>query len=68
MSVDFPRAWEIARATKRNKHHPECSYRTQRGGYLCDCEVLTEHPEYKDNVLQGAGGVPCQREKARAAE
>lgn len=56
MSVDYPRAWEIARATAFEQHHPKCSYRTQQGGFLCDCEVLTKHPEYQDDVLQTAGG------------
>jgi len=59
MSVDYPRAWEIARATPFEEHHPECSYRTQKGGFLCDCDVLWQHPEYRDEILQGAGGVTC---------
>lgn len=58
MSVDYPRAWEIARATDFEQHHPKCSYRTHRGGFLCDCTVLTRHPEYQDDVFHGAGGLP----------
>lgn len=65
MSVDFPRAWEIARATPMEQHDPKCSYRQLGGGgLLCDCAVLTQHPEYLDDVLQTAGGVPYQRKAA----
>lgn len=56
MSVDYPRAWEIARATAAEAHHPQCSFRVSKGGILCDCAVLIEHAEYKDDVLQTAGG------------
>lgn len=44
--VDYPRAWEIARAAPMGEHHPRCSYRQCDGGMLCDCPVLTSHPEY----------------------
>lgn len=54
MSVDYPRAWEIARATGFEHHHPKCSYRKSEGAFLCDCEVLTEHPEFKDDELQSS--------------
>jgi hypothetical protein len=54
MSVDFPRAWQIARAARLAKHEFECSYLQSSGGLLCDCKVLTRHPEYLDDVLQGA--------------
>ena len=54
MSVDFPRAWQIARATPAEDHDPRCSYAQTSGAILCDCRVLTEHPEYLDDVLQGA--------------
>ena len=54
MSVDYPRAWEIARATEAERHHPKCSYRKSGGAFLCDCEVLTQHPEYRDDVLQSS--------------
>lgn len=62
MSVDYPRAWEIARASALEEHSPECSYRQTGGGILCDCRVLTEHPEYSDDVLQTAGGLPYLRQ------
>lgn len=56
MSVDFPRAWEIARATGREYHHNKCSYNTDL--MLCDCNVLMNHPEQVDkNKFYGAGGV-----------
>jgi hypothetical protein len=65
MSIDFPRAWQIARAADWNEHDPTCSYRTERGALLCDCHVITEHPEYLDDVLQGVDGVPCKPREVR---
>ena len=56
MSVDFPRAWQIAKATPYGQHHPQCSYRTARGGFLCDCEVLWKHPEVTDDEFTGVDG------------
>lgn len=56
--IDFPRAWQIARhpdAIKR--HEPECSFSVSSGGFLCDCRVLREHPEYKSQDLFGLHGV-----------
>lgn len=56
MSVDFPRAWQIARAVPPAEHpHPKCSFRQTGGGLLCDCEVLTEHPEYVEADVLHAG-------------
>lgn len=46
--IDYPRAWEIARAAPINEHDPRCSYRQCGGGILCDCLVLTGSPEYTD--------------------
>lgn len=64
MSVDYPRAWEIARASRAEDHDPRCSYRTEDGGFLCDCHVLTAHPEYlADGVLYTRGGVPWTPER-----
>jgi hypothetical protein len=54
MGVDFPRAWQIARATPVDNHDPKCSYRVMNGGLLCDCDVLNKHPEAVDDILQGA--------------
>ncbi len=56
MSVDYPRAWEIARATRAENHHEDCSFAQTHGAILCDCDVLTEHPEFKDDILQMAAG------------
>lgn len=56
MSVDFPRAWQIARAAPWVAHDPRCSFRDTHGCFLCDCQVLTEHPEYQDDVLHGVDG------------
>lgn len=57
MACDFPRAWEIAKATPNADHHPDCSYRGTTGALLCDCAVLTGHPEYASEVLYTRGGV-----------
>ena len=59
MSVDFPRAWELARAAPLDSHDPRCSYARTSGALLCDCHVVYQHHEYLDDVLQGSGGVPC---------
>ena len=56
MSVDYPRAWEIARAVEPEYHHNKCSFNTTNGGILCDCDVLNKHPEALDDVLQTKGG------------
>lgn len=45
--MDFPRGWEIARNVPMEKHDPRCSFRQTKGGILCDCEVITKHPEYR---------------------
>ena len=61
MGVDYPRAFEICRATPREQHDPACSYRTEDGAVLCDCAVITAHPEYLEKgVLYTRGGVPFQ--------
>jgi len=60
MSIDYPRAFEIARAAPMEAHHKDCSYRICRGGLLCDCDVIYQHPEYLDDVLQTRGGVPYE--------
>lgn len=44
--MDIPRAWEIARETAPEYHHNACSFNVTSGGMLCDCAVLTGHPEY----------------------
>jgi hypothetical protein len=56
--MNFPRAWEIARAAPAGEHDPRCSYAQTSGALLCDCHVVYKHPEYLDDVLQGSGGVP----------
>lgn len=48
MTVDYSRAWQIANILAPVKHNPKCSFRVHNGGTLCDCAVLTTHPEYKD--------------------
>ncbi len=44
--MDFPTAWAIARGTPAAEHDPRCSYARYEGGFLCDCHVLTGHPQY----------------------
>jgi hypothetical protein len=56
VSVDFPRAWEIARAAPAERHHPECSFRQTGGAILCDCAVVNNHPETLADQLHTAGG------------
>jgi hypothetical protein len=56
MSVDFPRAFQIVNATDFAEHHPKCSYRIAKGGFLCDCDVLYKHPEYLDDELHTKDG------------
>lgn len=57
MSVDYPRAWELVAATQLAEHHPKCSYRQTSRALLCDCDVLTTHPETQDDVMHTRGGV-----------
>lgn len=59
MSMDYPRAWQLARSVALVEHEEMCSFRQTTGGVLCDCRVITEHTEYKDDVLHGMDGVPC---------
>lgn len=47
--MDFPRAWEIARSFPSTEHDPACSFARTCGGLLCDCWVLTRHPEYLED-------------------
>jgi hypothetical protein len=54
MSVDFPRAWQIAGEVDKGAHHPKCSYAY---GLLCDCDVLTKNPEYLSKDFFGKDGV-----------
>jgi hypothetical protein len=60
--VDWIKTFEIAQDTPVKDHHKKCSYRQTNGSRICDCEVLTNHPEYKDDMLQGAGGKTCFEE------
>ena len=38
--MDFPAAWAFVKATDPADHDPRCSWRTQNGALLCDCDVL----------------------------
>ncbi len=38
--MDYPTAWAFVKATKPEHHHLQCSWRTQNGALLCDCDVL----------------------------
>ena len=68
MSVDFTRAWQIARMSTIADHDEKCSYRQTNGGIICDCPVLTQHPEYLDSILQGKDGEPCLPNKSLNAD
>jgi hypothetical protein len=56
VSIDFPRAWELAAATDLPQHHPQCSYRQTERALLCDCDVLYKHPEMLDEAMHTRGG------------
>ncbi len=38
--MDYPTAWEFVRGTDPADHNERCSWRTQNGALLCDCDVL----------------------------
>lgn len=44
--MNFSRAWEISRSVPWKEHNVRCSAYQCEHGMLCDCEVLTTHPEY----------------------
>jgi hypothetical protein len=44
--MDFPTAWDIAQKIEPKDHHPRCSFALTNGAILCDCAVLTRHPQY----------------------
>lgn len=54
--MDFPTTWAIARATPAAEHDPRCSYAQHDGGFLCDCHVLTQHPQYIADYGDGSSG------------
>jgi len=58
VALDFPRAWELARAAPAAAHHPECSYAQTNGALLCDlgCPVIADSPEFRCLAFHGAGG------------
>lgn len=57
--MDFPRAWQIANASQDAEHDPHCSFIVGERGLLCDCHVITQHPEYQQNTtLDGAPYAP----------
>lgn len=58
MTLDFPRAWELARAAPLEAHDPECSYVQTDGALLCDlvCPVIANAPEYRCAALHSVGG------------
>ncbi|GAA0853429.1 hypothetical protein ACFQVD_26560 [Streptosporangium amethystogenes subsp. fukuiense] len=44
--MGFPTVWEIAGEAPLDAHEARCSYVQTSGGLLCDCPVLTRHPQY----------------------
>ena len=51
MSLDFPRAWQIAGQTDSAYHHNDCSYNKTSGALLCDCNIINKHPEMLDKSI-----------------
>lgn len=43
--MDFPTSWAFVRISKLEDHHENCSWRTQAGALLCDCDVLNKEYE-----------------------
>lgn len=39
-NMDYPTAWAVVLTTKPEEHHEKCSWRTENGALLCDCERL----------------------------
>jgi hypothetical protein len=62
MSIDFPRAWQLAMAVPFTDHDPKCNHRRSEGCLLCDCEVVTKHPEYLSDVFYGKDGVVIKKQ------
>ena len=44
--MDYPTAWEISRSVDPEDHDERCSTALTDGMILCDCAVLTKHPQY----------------------
>lgn len=39
--IDFPTAWRICVETEgKAEHHPDCSFATTHGTFLCDCAAM----------------------------
>lgn len=58
MAIDFPRAWQIVKASKVRDHHLECSYLASEGCVLCDCDVIYKHPEVFLDIMITKDGLP----------
>lgn len=43
--MDYPTAWEFVRNTNPQNHHEKCSWRTENGALLCDCDILWDEYE-----------------------
>jgi len=54
MSIDFPRAWQLAHQSKPEDHDKNCSY-INPGGFLCDCAYLHNHPDQQADIFYGEG-------------
>ena len=51
--MDWPTAWRYVREQHPDpaEHHPKCSWATQNGALLCDCDVLeSEYQRRKAEV------------------
>lgn len=58
MALDFPRAWELARAAAATAHDLRCSYLQTSGALLCDtaCPVIAHSTEFQCAAMHGVGG------------
>lgn len=58
MALDYPRAWELARAAAPEAHDLDCSFTQTSGALLCDlsCPVIADSPEFLCAAMHGAGG------------
>lgn len=58
MPLDFPRAWQVARAAPAGAHHPKCSFAQTGGALLCDlaCPVIADNTEFTCPAMHGKDG------------
>ena len=67
MALDFPRAWQVARAAPLGAHHPECSFDQTSGALLCEtgCPVIADNPEFLCPAMHGEDGLVIREDPPR---